>query len=56
MAKNKVKIGKDGIYDARQLGGGRMVVLGIQHLFAMFGATVTVCRSRNTFIPLLNEV
>ena len=42
MAKNKVKIGKDGIYDARQLGGGRMVVLGIQHLFAMFGATVTV--------------
>jgi uracil permease len=42
MAKNKIKVGKDGIYDARQLGGGRMVVLGFQHMFAMFGATVTV--------------
>jgi uracil permease len=42
MAKNKIKVGKDGIYDARQLGGGKMVVLGFQHMFAMFGATVTV--------------
>jgi uracil permease len=42
MAKNKIKVGQDGIYDARQLGGGRMVVLGFQHMFAMFGATVTV--------------
>lgn len=42
MAKTKVKVGKEGIYDARQLGGGRMVVLGFQHMFAMFGATVTV--------------
>lgn len=39
---NKVKVGKEAIYDARQLGGGRMVVLGFQHMFAMFGATVTV--------------
>ena len=31
-----------GIYDARQLGGGRMLILGIQHMFAMFGATVLV--------------
>ena len=39
---NKVKVGKDGIYDARQLGTSKMVVLGFQHMFAMFGATVTV--------------
>ena len=41
MAKNQKKI--DGpIYDARQLGTGRTVVLGLQHMFAMFGATVLV--------------
>lgn len=32
----------DGIFDARQLGSGKMLVLGIQHMFAMFGATVLV--------------
>ena len=42
MAKTKIKIGKDGIYDARQLGTPKMIVLGFQHMFAMFGATVTV--------------
>ncbi len=42
MAKSKIKIGKDGIYDARQLGTPKMIVLGFQHMFAMFGATVTV--------------
>lgn len=42
MAKTKIKIGKDGIYDARQLGAPKMVLLGFQHMFAMFGATVTV--------------
>ena len=31
-----------GIYDARQLGAGRMFILGVQHMFAMFGATVLV--------------
>lgn len=31
-----------GIYDARSLGPGRMTVLGLQHLFAMFGTTVLV--------------
>lgn len=41
-SKSKIKIGKEGIYDARQLGTGKMVVLGFQHMFAMFGATVTV--------------
>ena len=30
------------IYDARQLGRGRMLTLGLQHMFAMFGATVLV--------------
>ena len=30
------------IYDARQLGRPRMMILGVQHLFAMFGATVLV--------------
>lgn len=42
MAKEKIRVGTDGIYDARKLGTGRMVVLGFQHMFAMFGATVTV--------------
>ena len=31
-----------GIYDARQLGKPKMFVLGVQHMFAMFGATVLV--------------
>ena len=31
-----------GIYDARQLGRPRMFVLGGQHMFALFGATVLV--------------
>lgn len=38
----KIKVGQDGLYDARQLGTPRMIVLGFQHMFAMFGATVTV--------------
>lgn len=33
----------DGIYDGfKELGTGKMMVLGIQHVFAMFGATVLV--------------
>ena len=31
-----------GIYDARKLGKPKFVVLGVQHLFAMFGATILV--------------
>jgi len=38
MSKKKFDLG-DGIYDAKQLGYPRMAVLGIQHMFAMFGAT-----------------
>ena len=30
------------IYDARKLGTGKVLVLGLQHMFAMFGATVLV--------------
>ena len=40
--KEKVVIGNEAIYDARVLGKSRMFVLGIQHMFAMFGATVLV--------------
>lgn len=32
----------DGVYDAKTLGYGRMLLLGVQHTFAMFGATVLV--------------
>ena len=32
----------EAVYDARQLGKGRMLVLGFQHMFAMFGATILV--------------
>ncbi len=39
MKKNVI----DGpIYDARELGAPRMLLLGFQHMFAMFGATVLV--------------
>ena len=31
-----------GIYDAKQLGTPRLLILGAQHMFAMFGATVLV--------------
>lgn len=33
---------QEAIYDARQLGTPKMLVLGFQHMFAMFGATVLV--------------
>jgi uracil permease len=32
----------DAVYDARSLGIPKMLILGVQHLFAMFGATVLV--------------
>ena len=40
--KEKISIGEAGITDARKLGTGKMLVLGFQHMFAMFGATVLV--------------
>ena len=42
MSENKSAIGNQAIYDARPLGAGKMLVLGLQHMFAMFGATVVV--------------
>ncbi|SFG13459.1 uracil-xanthine permease family protein [Oribacterium sp. WCC10] len=42
MSNEKVKIGEEGIYDARQLGTGKVLILGFQHMFAMFGSTVLV--------------
>ena len=42
MGKEKVTIGENGIYDAKQLGTSKMIILGLQHMFAMFGATVLV--------------
>lgn len=41
-AKEKVKVGEEGLYDARKLGVPKMLLLGFQHTFAMFGATVLV--------------
>ena len=38
----KKELGQEAIYDARQLGTPKMLVLGLQHMFAMFGATVLV--------------
>jgi uracil permease len=42
MSKEKIRIGDKPVYDARELGTPRMLVLGLQHMFAMFGATVLV--------------
>ena len=42
MSSANVKVGEQPIYDARELGTPKMLILGIQHLFAMFGATVLV--------------
>lgn len=42
MSNSKNAIPENGIYDARKLGVPKMLILGLQHLFAMFGATVLV--------------
>jgi len=33
---------KDGIYNVKELGAGKAIILGLQHMFAMFGSTVLV--------------
>ena len=38
----KKDLGHEAIYDSRQLGTPIMLILGLQHMFAMFGATVLV--------------
>lgn len=35
-------LGENGIYDARPLGTPKVILLGLQHMFAMFGATILV--------------
>lgn len=42
MSKANVTVGDSGIFDAKQLGVPKMLILGVQHMFAMFGATVIV--------------
>ena len=39
--RNEV-MNQDAIRDARQLGLPKMLLLGLQHMFAMFGATILV--------------
>ena len=40
--QTKQSIPDEGIFDVRQLGTGKALILGLQHTFAMFGATVLV--------------
>ena len=42
MGKEKKPAIEGPVYDARTLGTPKMLVLGLQHMFAMFGATVLV--------------
>jgi len=42
MSKEKVVVGEEGIFDAKKLGTSKVLILGLQHMFAMFGATVVV--------------
>ena len=42
MMSEQIKVGEEGLFDARQLGWPKMLILGVQHTFAMFGATVLV--------------
>ena len=54
MSKDKHQLGNEAIYDAKTLGWPRVIILGLQHLFAMFGATVLVpiLVSQNYGMPL----
>lgn len=38
----KTALGENGLYDARSLGAPKIMLLGLQHMFAMFGATILV--------------
>ena len=40
--KAKAALGENGIYNAKELGTSKVLVLGLQHMFAMFGATILV--------------
>ena len=38
----KSTLGTEGVYDAKALGVPKVLLLGLQHMFAMFGATILV--------------
>ena len=42
VKQSHAALGEAGIYDARTLGTTKMLLLGLQHMFAMFGATILV--------------
>ena len=42
MSKQQKVVDSGAIYDAKAIGKGKVVLLGMQHTFAMFGATVLV--------------
>ena len=42
MSEKKVSVGQEAVRDARTLGLPRMLILGLQHMFAMFGSSVSV--------------
>ena len=42
MSNKNIPVGQEAVRDARVLGVPRMLILGLQHMFAMFGATVLV--------------
>ncbi|MDD3347753.1 uracil-xanthine permease family protein [Oscillibacter sp.] len=53
MKETNSTVGQQPIRDARALGMPKMLILGLQHMFAMFGATVLVPILVNTYgLPL----
>lgn len=42
MSEKKTTFGESGIYDAKALGAPKVAILGLQHMFAMFGSTILV--------------
>lgn len=42
MSEKKTALGESGIYDAKSLGAPKVAILGLQHMFAMFGSTILV--------------
>mgnify|MGYP003205655788 CR=1 FL=1 len=47
---------KDIIRDARVLGTPKMLLLGLQHMFAMFGATILVPILVNSYFQSTSQV
>lgn len=42
MSKKNSSLGENGIYDAKSMGAPKVALLGLQHMFAMFGSTILV--------------